>query len=145
MILFLDIDGVLHRVGGSLFEQVSRLESVLRDHPEVELVISSSWREDYPWDVLVEIFSPDIQQRVVGRTPVIDTPWPPYPRPVRYEEILQYLTENGVGDQPWLALDDDPRLYPPECPQLIVCQPTRGFDASTESVLRAALADAVPP
>lgn len=145
MILFLDIDGVLHRVGGSLFEQVSRLESVLRDHPEVELVISSSWREDYPWDVLVEIFSPDIQPRVVGRTPVIDTPWPPYPRPVRHEEILQYLSTHGEDARSWLVLDDDALLFPPDCPQLIVCAPERGFDAGAESVLRAALANAMSP
>lgn len=66
MILFLDFDGVLHpffpRADRSdeenqLFAYLPRLEGVLRDFPEWQIVISSSWREHHPWTTVIKAFS----------------------------------------------------------------------------------------
>jgi len=52
MLLFLDIDGVLHpappynRETGVL-SRLARFESVMRDFPGWNVVISSSWREAF--------------------------------------------------------------------------------------------------
>ncbi|WP_205895069.1 HAD domain-containing protein [Metapseudomonas otitidis] len=55
MILFLDFDGVLHpeydgqaTPADVVFCHLPRFEAVMRDHPEVEIVISSTWREQFP-------------------------------------------------------------------------------------------------
>ncbi|WP_342133673.1 HAD domain-containing protein, partial [Hydrogenophaga sp. OTU3427] len=72
MILFLDFDGVLHPE----FSHESRhfcclpvLEQVVRQLQDCEVVISSTWRLDFPLDRLREKFSSDLAARVVGATP----------------------------------------------------------------------------
>ena len=139
MILFLDFDGVLHGVGRPKFENLPRLEAVLRDFPEIDVVISSSWRESYSWDVIVDFFAEDLQPRIVGMTPVIATKWPPYPRQVRHEEILLFLKERDIGNRPWIILDDDPSLFCPDCKELMLCDPGNGLDEAGEARLRARL------
>jgi len=71
--LFLDFDGVLHPEPcfdrSRLFCQLPVLEAVLRDFPEVDIVISSSWRELLHLDDLKSLFSGDIAWRIVGVTP----------------------------------------------------------------------------
>lgn len=61
MILFLDFDGVLHpeydgqaTPADVVFCHLPRFEAVMRDHPEVEIVISSMWREQFPLDALLD-------------------------------------------------------------------------------------------
>lgn len=49
MIIFLDFDGVLHGYDGTakdLFRHAPRFSAVLRDHANIEVVISSDWRKD---------------------------------------------------------------------------------------------------
>ena len=77
MILFLDFDGVLHpeydrqaAPADVAFCHLPRFEAVMCDHPEVEIVISSTWREQFPLDDLRARFSPDIAARIVGATPI---------------------------------------------------------------------------
>ena len=77
MILFLDFDGVLHpeydgqaTPADVVFCHLPRFEAVMRDYPEVEIVISSMWREQFPLDALRARFSPDIAGRIIGATPV---------------------------------------------------------------------------
>lgn len=141
MILFLDIDGVLHGLGRPIFENLQRLEAVLREFPQVDVVISSSWRETYPWDVITEFFDEDIRHQIVGMTPVIPTKWPPYSRCVRFEEIQEFLALQ-IPVQPWFVLDDDPLLFPSDCPELILCDPAAGFDEKTADLLRSRLNEA---
>jgi hypothetical protein len=144
MLLFLDFDGVLHKLTASgwvgereenkLFRFVPRFESVVRDYPFAEIVISSSWREWKSMDALRETFSPDIAGRIIGMTPVLkirdagDVPG------IRHREILAYLAGSGAD---WLALDDDASIFPPGCAELIVCED--GFRDAEERALRAAL------
>lgn len=81
--LFLDFDSVTHTDRARperQFEAVPLIEKVLRDHPEVEVVLSTSWRESYPLDVLRYLFSIDISERIVGMNPIYsgDRPWPDF-------------------------------------------------------------------
>lgn len=89
MILFLDFDGVLHprAPGKGLFSNLAKLEAVLREFEFVEVVITSTWREDMPFEKLQELFSPDIRQRVIGITPVVEIEFPAGPHGSREVEI----------------------------------------------------------
>lgn len=52
----------------------------------------------------------------------------------RYREILEYLGESAEA---WVALDDDARLFPTGCAELILC--ADGFNHAEGVALRAAL------
>lgn len=143
-LLFLDFDGTSHPAfpladrsddDNQLFSCMPRIEAVLRDFPEWQVVISSSWREVHAFDILLEFFAEDIRSRVVGVTPVTKTATPPYPKHPRYEEIMHYLHDNPA--QHWIALDDDANIFPPDCPNLIQC--ADGFWEEEEAALRKAL------
>ncbi|WP_188422769.1 HAD domain-containing protein [Oxalicibacterium solurbis] len=65
-IIFLDFDGVLHdfpppQDSAKLFCNLPRLEAVLREYVNVQIVISSSWRQDYALPYLKTLFSQDIE------------------------------------------------------------------------------------
>ena len=146
MILFLDLDGVTHFVfplahrtyaENQLFAFLPRLEAVLRDHPDWEVVVSSSWREIRPLDVIASNFSADIRPRIIGVTPIIKAKEPPYPAHVRYLEIQRYLVDNNLQETHWLALDDDAQLFPTGCRSLVLCED--GFCEAEEMALRKAM------
>lgn len=141
--LFLDFDGVLHPCfprsnlsyeQNQLFSCLPRLERVLREFADVELVISSSWRLNQPLERLAQHFSADIRTRIIGVTPLIDSRWPPYPPASRYAEIQLFLQQCHLKDIPWMALDDDAKLFPECCTQLILC--SDGFWEREELALR---------
>ena len=59
MIIFLDFDGVLHAHYGPHSERfcfLQRFESLIREYPSAQIVISSSWQLTHDL-----FFSPDIQ------------------------------------------------------------------------------------
>ncbi|KDR39849.1 hypothetical protein BG61_29525 [Caballeronia glathei] len=141
MMVFLDFDGVLHPFGdrhGRRYSDLPRLEEVLRLGSDVPVVITSTERENLPLDALRQPFSPDIAARIVGQTPVLVPASATELAGIRYREILQFLEDHPT--QHWIALDDDESLFPPDFPNLILCE--NGFDqraaAQLESVLRAA-------
>lgn len=118
-ILFLDFDGVTHpnscrspcfmsevyEKKGVYFRQenvdaVNRLARGLN----ASIVISSSWRLNFGFDIFNEFF----YGRIIGQTPWLDFK-------KRYEEVDLYLEQLGWQDVPWLALDDNlhyPEHYP---------------------------------
>ena len=134
ILLFLDFDGVLHPAGVNTphFVNLPRLEHVLRSAPGVRVVISSSWQDAYPIRVLKRYFSEDIAARIVGGTRVADCDGE---ERTRYEEIVGYLLRRHHPSANWLALDDAEHQFPEQCPQLVLCEPTRGFDAVAEARL----------
>lgn len=71
MILFLDFDGVLHASNqvGPLFVRVVDLAIWLQAWPEVDVVISSSWRVAHFQREMVEMFGRIVGSRIVGCTP----------------------------------------------------------------------------
>jgi hypothetical protein len=84
MLIFVDIDGVLipdrRHETSSLQTDIMKFnsaclnhfENVLRSYPNVRVVISSSWREIFPFEVIPPLFSPDIAIRIIGFTPFLN-------------------------------------------------------------------------
>lgn len=135
MVLFLDFDGVLHpfhRPNGALV-LIPAFERILRDFPEVDIVISSSWREGYALDELRSFFSPDIALRIIGVTPVLSMEEHEF---VREAEIGMWRADAGRAAEPWVALDDMPSFFSPGCEHLVLVDPYTGLNADTENVLR---------
>lgn len=71
MRIYLDFDGCRHCAGRNKFEHIERIEEVLREYPEAHVVISSSWREEHPFDEMRSYFAEDVQRQIVGVTPVL--------------------------------------------------------------------------
>lgn len=142
MILFLDFDGVLHPDGFKYpvtdfryFHLLPRLESLLRLHPHVRIVISSLWRLRMELQQLRAIFSRDICDRVIDTTPLpLRFDDAIYILDFREREIVRWLEANGGIDQPWVALDDAPFLH--HVDRLVPCEPLVGFDEGAERALR---------
>ena len=147
MILFLDFDGVLHpeydrqaAPADVAFCHLPRFEAVMRDHPEVEIVISSTWREQFPLDDLRARFSPDIAARIVGATPITPRIDGKYLPARREGEILDWLRQAEREHEPWLALDDAAWQFQQHRDRLIACTWYVGLDDTAEAALRTLLA-----
>jgi hypothetical protein len=136
-LLFLDFDGVLHSVSAhtdSFFTNVDLLEQAL-EGTNCGVVISSSWRFYYSLKAITAMLPKSIQCLVQGTTgPAHIGRWP------RYNEILVYL-QTHCSPPYWRALDDSWIEFPPECEQLIVCNPTTGISESQKQKLKAWLQD----
>ena len=141
MILFLDFDGVLHPAvnydATQLLTKLPLLEAILRQHPSVEIVVSSTWRETRTLSELRALFSPDIASRVIGVTPA----WrdiqdeASYGAYVRQAEIEAWLKSTGRIWEQWLAVDDQAHLFKPFCKNLFVTNAATGLTASDCEVL----------
>ena len=149
-ILFLDFDGVLHPDPCSkqaFFCQLPLIEGVLRAHNGVELVISSSWRYDDSLDKLRSYFSPDIWGLIVGITPSVartnDEGWipPDLLQHHREWECRKWIRHNRPLDTPWLAIDDVPEWFVPNCPNLLATQSTSGFQPEQVATLSKMIQD----
>jgi len=142
MILFLDFDGVLHPEFCSdlqIFCHLEQFESVLRDCPHVDIVISSTWRQTRSFTELRTLFSPDIGARIVGMTPI----WQDLPKLVdvlgnypRHVEIEGWLRQSNRIWERWLAIDDRPYWFKPFLSNLVVCDTETGIDDEVEHQLR---------
>lgn len=121
MILFLDFDGVLHAPKkDGLFARVSQFEEALEKHPQIEIIISSSWRESHSLEQLKAIFTKDFSKRIKGVTPVFEfepVEWADGSgffmgsQGLRQKEIEAYMGENYPPHTPWIAIDDMPELF----------------------------------
>ena len=133
-ILFLDLDGVLRRRTSPLYELdrdlVANLESILRAFTDVQVVITSSWREAFSLAELRKHFAADIAARIVGVTPSSKSREGFY----RHREVLAYLKHKGAAADSWLAVDDDREHYPPDAPVLLVDSAV-GLDAAMAAEL----------
>jgi len=135
LILFLDIDGVLHSDWDRDFVPFCKLplvEQVLREHSHVNIVLSTSWRETDTLDALRELFSEDIRPRVIDVTPELD--WLShlrYPCPLsdtnRQSECEAWLIENRTMQHPWIALDYHHWWFEPDCKRLFTTRPKTGL------------------
>lgn len=136
-LLFLDFDGVTHILGNGQFTHVDRFEAVMREFPHVEIVISSSWREEFSLTEIRNFFSADIAARIIDVTPIFaDDDVPPETLYTRWEEIKRWLAEHDRESEDWIALDDMPELFDPDCANLVLVDPDLGFNAGTERELR---------
>ena len=124
--IFLDFDGVLHGEGidsKGVFEHLEIFCETVRPFiKNIQIVISSSWRESYKIEKIKKFFEDDIQESIVGFTPVhIDG----FDHGGREREIMDYCALNSITD--WIAIDDMERLFSPDCKNLILCDSQYGL------------------
>ena len=113
--LFLDFDGVLHPLhgGGARLQYAPLLVSALKPHPDVQIVLSTSWAVMFGLDETKNMLPTLLRQRVVGAT--YD---PKYARQewlssmTRYTQIAKYVKRHLLTH--WLAVDDDDEGWPAE-------------------------------
>lgn len=116
MLYFLDFDGCLHRFFpiskddpmDALFAYVPQFEEAIRQCPNAEIVISSSWRHKYSLEEMKKHFSPDVQEMIIDVTPKIGAGASPG---ARSDEVNLWLRQNGRVGQAWIGIDDYPSLY----------------------------------
>ena len=138
-LLFLDFDGVLHPLKSGeagRFVLMPAFEAWARKHPAIEIVISSTRRQIFPFETIRRFFSADIRPRIIGVTPIVVVE----AEYKRHHEIGAWLRKNQREAAPWVALDDSPERFPPDCPNLVLCDPARGFDADIAERLTRAFA-----
>jgi hypothetical protein len=153
-ILFLDFDGVTHPEPcekGELFLRLPLIEDVLREFGTCKIVISSSWRAVHGLDEMREYFAADMQSRVIGVTPEysvlrlhgIVEPAATYHRQWECESWLQHkqvwLPQNRRLHAPWIAIDDRPDWFCPDCGNLLPTRTDTGFGADDATRLQAML------
>lgn len=143
-ILFLDFDGVLHPffprsdlsdAENQKWSYVPNFEAVIRDFPDVDIVISSTWRIEHPLDELRSHFSSDIASRIIGVNPTLPN-HRPHEDGGRQPECEAWLVQNNKTHLPWLAVDDMVDLFTPGC-AVVVAQD--GFKERDSERLRQAL------
>jgi len=140
MVVFIDFDGVLHPEPcyrkEQLFCFLPRFQDVMRGFQSVDVVISSSWREDEGLDQLRRYFAEDIAARIVGTTPALrDMPMNGgflYPREW---EIETWMRRERDAWEAWIAVDDRPYWFRPFSRNLVICDPQTGFDESAAAGL----------
>lgn len=129
MILFVDFDGVLHPQNkGAVFTCTSVLWAILRLHPELRVVISSSWRWDRSLENMKRLMTAnggeDLAGRIVGATPKLrHTIY----AGCRQLECEAWLKSNGLSEMAWLALDDMPELFDSGTPHLYLVDSRYGL------------------
>jgi len=142
MILFLDFDGVLHpticHAEADLLCRRPLFESVMRECPPIDIVISSTWRESFTLPQLQALFSADISACIIDVMPQWrdiqdDSSLGTY---VRQAEIEAWLRQARRAWEAWVALDDQPWLFRPFLPNLVRCDPAAGISEEECARLR---------
>lgn len=162
-VLYLDFDGVLHpadvvryarrdnpdgvaralpreialgrsaRADHALFEHAALLEQALRPHPQVRIVLSTSWVPALGFTRAQRFLPPALAARTIGATwhTQMDADWPAALRRERFGLIPrgQQVRADVARRQPsaWLALDDDLKGWLDSSEHLVACDPVHGL------------------
>lgn len=148
MILFLDIDGVLHpfaaRHSGSLFTSIEHLWSILERLPDLSVVITSTWRERHALPALVAMLTARGHERFAHRlisvTPDLSDE-SEYVPGTRQIEIEAWLAANALVGTRYLILDDIEGEFRPDCRSLHLVDGTIGLTASDVEAIVARLGE----
>lgn len=135
-ILFLDFDGVLHPDGVGLFSKLGLFEQYLFKMTEIEIIISSSWRQTHSLEQLKEYFPASLSDRICGITPTLENG---YDSGGRQREIEAFLDSASLSsaNTSWVALDDTRLFFDENCSYLILTDPEQGFSDVEGSALLA--------
>ncbi|NKJ47628.1 hypothetical protein CIC12_12920 [Burkholderia sp. SG-MS1] len=154
-VLFLDFDGVLHRLSAirtrrgitanspsiQLFEFAPILADVLDPYGNVQIVLSTSWVPILGYQRARDALPTGLRARVVGATyhsQYADAgTWALRPRG---EQILRYVWTNRLTN--WLAIDDDINGLGQHLSHVVRCDERFGLgEVETQKVLRVRLAE----
>lgn len=142
MLLFLDFDGVLRRADSPKYrfdeDCLEIFQQTVRALEDIEIVVSSSWKDAFSLSEIRAHFAPDIAERIIGVTPS-SLRMEEYPR---HREVLLFLRGRCWEHRPWAAIDDHPDHYGPGA-NAVWTDSTRGFDelaaGSLTRIVRVAL------
>lgn len=132
MYIFLDFDGVTHPLGKSDFSSISPLINILDQYQDAKIILSTQWREHTSLEILKTNFPPQIQERIVGQTPILGQNIPYH----RFYEILTYNKKHNIEKNQWVALDDNDCLFPQYCKNLILIKDGKGFNEYYADILK---------
>lgn len=136
LVLYLDYDGVLHYdgvfwtarrgiyldapPGHRLFEHVPLLEQALAPHPEVRIVLSTSWVVWNRYHATAKQLGPALQRRVIGATWHAGMRWyrDSFTRQPRGSQVWQDVQRRQPRD--WLAIDDEVHEWSEQCVDKLV-------------------------
>jgi len=122
-VIFLDFDGVLHPAGAppgtSLpFEWTDVLAALLEPFDDVQIVVHSSWREQFPAQELMDLLQP-VAGRLLG---IVDAG----PKGAAIEKFLREHPDITEA----LVLDDQVDEFRPGFPAtLLACEPLAGLSS----------------
>lgn len=162
MILYLDFDGVLHpdevflesgkpimrcppELGvppeyARLFSFAPILEAALAPHPDIRLVLSTSWAAHLGLEAARDALPAGLRGRVIGATCAGRHALEEWLLSSRYEQIARHATKHGIEE--WIAIDDNDEGWPGDQRHRLVCiaNPTMGlFDDALQARLREVL------
>jgi hypothetical protein len=114
------------------------IEHVLREFPSVKIVISSAWRDYHSMEDLTKFFAADMRARVAGTTlsarrlanEMIRTEFE------RQWACELWMDESRSWVTLWLAINDWPNWFEPNCKNLLVTDPKTGFRLEDQQTLR---------
>lgn len=148
MIIFLDFDDVLHDIGCTskdMFRHAPRFSEVLRDHSNIEVVISSDWRKDAGSVAKLAVhFEVDVRHRFLGFTSIESDATK---LRQRERECWKWLCAHGREHERWIAVDDCPENFGPSLPgagAVLFTDPSAGLDAEAAAILRAMIVEPAP-
>lgn len=124
-LLYLDFDGVLHpehcywhprkgpylkAPGHSLFEHLALLEQLLEPHPEVRIVLSTTWVQTYQFSETARKLGSSLRPLVIGATFHTGMDREGFRDMPRGRQVLGDVSRRQPSA--WVALDDDPTGWP---------------------------------
>ena len=147
VVLFLDIDGVLHpdsvyrskrglelRAPGHLLMHTEILINILGHYPNVDVVLSTSWVRTFGYNKTLSKLPLGLRQRITGATwhrhMKSESGYDPFSHMTRFDQIYLHVKRNGI--KRWLAIDDlhsGEEGWPKEFQQhLVLCDCFSGLD-----------------
>ncbi|WP_321927851.1 HAD domain-containing protein [Paraburkholderia guartelaensis] len=154
-VLFLDFDGVLHRLAAvrtrrgiastspsiRLFEFAPILVECLAPYGEVKIVLSTSWVHHLGYQRAKNALPPVLSERVVGATyhsKYFDAEM--WPSRARGTQILRYVLTHRLTS--WLAIDDEIVGFGDYLSHVVICDENVGLgDLRTQDSLRTGLSE----
>ncbi len=118
-----------------MFSKLDVFEAYLLRMPGVEVVISSTWREDHDLEALRRFFSASVRDKIIGVTPSLGDG---FDGGGRQREIHAFLDAAGLHTEnaSWVALDDMALFFENGYPHLILTDSTQGFvESNGDSLL----------
>lgn len=129
LVLYLDFDGVLHHENclwhprrgpyvvapesNILFQHAPLLEEVLKDRPEVRIVLSTSWVRQYGCSKSAKRLPQSLRERVIGATFHSGMNEELFTDAPRGMQVWGDVVRRKPRD--WIALDDDYLHWPKWC------------------------------